>query len=147
MDPNFVQHGLDDIAIRFLGYLVFILAYSTGVHGGVRAAFAVFRIRAADTWWDEACIAALGIFFALALDMNLFFYVAGLTNEQYVGALPVLRAHGSPAGYFNATLVIGVANVVTGAMVVGGRKAIVGMADSFVDGFNRIKGLIPKNGG
>ena len=144
MDPNFVQHDIADISIRFFGYLIFILAYSTGIHGGVRATFQVCRVSLIDTWWDEVAIAALGIFFALSLNLNLFFYVAGLTDDQFVHALPVMAGYGVPAGLLPAWLTIGVCNVVTGAMVVGGRKAIVSVAEEFRHGFDAIKAIMDR---
>jgi len=144
LDPNFVQHGLDDIAVRFFGYLAFILAFSTVIHGAVQATFALFHLDLRDTWYDEAAIATLGIFFALACDWNAVFYIAGLTNGQYAHALPFLRADGSPAGWFSPTLVIGAGNVLTGALVIGGRKSIVGIGEEFAKGFEAIKGLLSR---
>ena len=142
LDPNFVQHALDDIAVRFFGYLAFILAYSTVIHGSVRAVFTLLGVALKDTWWDDAAIAALGIFFALCLDWNSMFYIAGITNEQYVKAMPIMAAHGSPAAWFPPTLVIGVCNVITGALVIGGRKSIVGIADEFKKGIEALKEII-----
>jgi len=138
---DFVQHDIADIATRFFGYLVFILAYSTGIHGGVRAAFEVFNLDLKNTWWDEVAIAVLGIFFALAIDLNLFFYIAGITNTQYAMSVSVRAADMSPSALFPVGLVITVCNVVTGAMVVGGRKAVVGIAEEFKQGLEAIKAI------
>ena len=147
LDPNFVQHGLDDIAVRFFGYLAFILAYSTVIHGSVRAAFTVFGVDLKDTWWDDVAIATLGIFFALCLDWNSMFYIAGITNEQYVKAMPIMATHGSPAAWFNPTLVIAVCNVLTGALVIGGRKSIVGIAEEFQKGLGALKEILNRKTG
>ena len=144
MDPNFVQHAMTDIFARFFGYLVFILAYSTLIHGAVQAMFRVFGLTLADTIWDEICIGSLGIFFGLALNLNGFFYIGGVTDEQFVQALPVMKAFGVPAGYLGATLVIFMCNVTTGAMVVGGRRTVVAMADEFSKGFAAIKAAMDR---
>lgn len=144
MDPNFVQHSLADISTRFFGYLVFILAYSTVIHNAVRGTLRLVKIDLAKTWWDEAAIAALGIFFALGMDFNALFYIAGITNAQFFNAHPELREQASPAGWIPSGLVIAMCNIVTGAMLIGGRRVIVATAEEFQKGLESIKKIMDR---
>jgi hypothetical protein len=147
---DFVQHSIGDISVRFFGYLIFILAYSTVIHGAVRATFGVFEItNLKETWWDEAAIAVLGIFLALACNWNALFYIGGITEPQFVGALAGMAKNGAPGGYIPPWLTIGICNIVTGALAVGGRKTIVGVAAEFQAGLTAIKKIMSSkaNGG
>ena len=144
MDPNFVQHSIPDLVTRFSGYLIFILAYSTAIHGGVNGAFALLGIDVQKSKWDDIVKGALGMALALMLDFNLFFYVAGMTNAQYMNALPRMAEHGSPAAGVPAGLGFATCNVITGTMVVGGKRVIVGVAREFTSGVEAIKKAFSK---
>lgn len=144
MDPNFVQHSIADITTRFGGYLVIILALSTAIHGGVRGILGLLGVDLEGVA-DEFVIGVLGILFALMLDLNLFFYVIGITNTQLVLSQAARLADGSPSGIFPPVMVIGLSNIVTGTMVVGGRKVIVGIAKEFGAGVEGIKKALNKN--
>lgn len=146
MDPNFVQHSIGDLSSRFLGYLLFVLAYATVIHGGIRA---IVPDKWEGSWYDEALIYAVGILLALMVDLNAFFYVAGITNDQYVSSLSARAADGSPSAWFLPTVVIAMCNVLTGALVGGGKKVIVGVAEEFTSGYEKIKSMMDRkaNGG
>ena len=144
MDPNFVQHALTDIAVRFFGYLIFILAFSTAIHGGMRA---VIPDRWENSWYDEAVIYTVGVVIALMIDMNLFFYVGGLTNTQYTLSLPARRADGSPSAWFAPWLVIFTCNIITGALIGAGKKVIVGIGEEFTSGWEAIKRMLGRGNG
>lgn len=148
MDPNFVQHAIGDVSTRFFGYLIFILAYSTVIHGGVRAAFGVCGMtNLKDTWWDDVAIAVAGVFLAISMNWNALFYIAGITEPQFVAALQPMQASGALAGYIPAWLTILVCNVLTGALAVGGRKTIVATAEEFQRGLEAIKKIMSRNNG
>ena len=149
VDSGFVQHAISDISARFFGYLVFILAYSTVVHGSVRAAFALTGLNLHKTWWDDAAVGVLGVFFALAMDLNAMFYIAGVTPSQYVTARTAWAGLGVPGGSIPASWLFFVCNITTGALVIGGRKAIVGIAEEFQKGLEAIKAIMSRkaNGG
>jgi hypothetical protein len=149
MDPNFVQHSLADISARFLGYLVFILAYSTGIHGGVNGMFKTFGVDISTTKKDDFVKGFLGIAIALMVDLNFLFYVAGLTNGQFANSLDVRTAEGSPSAWFPPMATIFVCNIITGTLVVGGKRVIVGIAEEFSSGYQKIKNLLENkaNGG
>ena len=147
LDPAFVQHSIGDLATRFSGYLIFILAFSTMVWGGVQGMFYFFKVEIAETKWDEWCILVVGLFFAVGLDWNMWFYVAGLTEPQFVKSLELRSEMGSPSAWIHPTIVLLACNLTTGALVVAGKRTIVSMAESFADGMRSIKQALPIRNG
>lgn len=146
MDPNFVQHSLVDISVRFSGYLIFILAFSTAIHGGVDGLFALFGCEVKDTKLDDGVKAGLGITIATLVDLNLFFYVGGITNTQFAQSLAARAADGSPSAWLPPVFAILVCNLITGSMVGGGKRVIVGVAREFGSGYEAIKKAIGNRG-
>ena len=139
MDPNFVDHEFATLTARVGEYLVFILFYATVVWGGVQGLLRLLGVKLEKTRLDEWLIAAVGMLVAVMRDLNAFNYVEGTTNVQWALSLTARAADGSPSAWFPVWLTILVANLLTGAMVVGGRRTIVGIAQSFGSGAQAIK--------
>lgn len=147
MDPNFVQHSLSDISVRFAGYLIFILAYSTAINGGVNGMFATFGVDVTQSKADDIVKGIAGMFLAVMIDLNMFFYVGGITNGQFTNSLAERALDGSPSGYFPPITVILFCNLFTGLLVVGGKKVITGVAEQFGSGVTAIKKAISNRNG
>lgn len=141
MDPAFVQHSIVDLTTRVAGYLVFILAYASMVWGGVHGIFRMFKV-SLEGWADEVAIAVVGILGALMMDWNMWFYVAGLTETQFVLSHAARGEMGSPSAWFPPDLVLLFGNITTGALVVAGKRTIVGIAESFGDGVRSIQDAV-----
>jgi len=147
MDPDFVQHSLSDISVRFAGYLIFILAYSTAINGGINGMFATFGVDVTTTKWDDVAKGVAGMLLAVMIDLNMFFYVAGVTNGQFANSIEARAADGSPSALFSPWMVVLFCNLLTGTLVVGGKKVITGVAEQFGSGFTAIKNAISNRNG
>lgn len=146
MDPNFVDHPLGALVARVLEYLVFVLFYSTAIYGGVQGLFRFCGLKLEKTSLDEWVIAMLGMAFALMLDLNMWFYVNGQTNAQWAYSVALRAEQGSPSAWFPVWLIILFCNLTTGAMVVGGKRVILGVTKEFGDGVEALKTALRQNG-
>jgi len=127
------------VSSRFFEYLVFVLAYSSIIHGAVQGTFRFLHLKLADTWWDEAAIAVLSLFFAVGMDWNAMFYIANVTPDQYLGARAAWIQMQMPAASMPPYLVFLAGNVVTAAMVVIGRQGVVAIAEEFRKSLDAIR--------
>jgi hypothetical protein len=140
MDPNFVQHSITDLITRFAGYLIFIGAYSTAISGGVNGMFKMFGVDLDKTKADTFVIACVGMIAALLIDLNMFFYIAGITNAQFTHSAAERWSDGAISGWVPAVVTITFCNLVTGTLVVGGKKVIKGIATEFAGIVSFVKG-------
>lgn len=162
MDPNFVQHTLADVTTRFVGMLGMLMGFSIPLYAVLRVLFETpWYNRTFGKGWDDDGVSipsrffpncdprawismCIGWFIGIGLNVNMWFYMAGLTDGQVSGAQGAQAELGIVAGFIPFWLLVFVLNSLSGLAIGMGPKVIISMAKTWQNVKNQIATIFQK---
>ena len=158
MDAALFNYDISEITSRLTATLIHLLVYSAFIWGGLGIIFSTRMFKSMigdgvdgkpsthipDSNPKPWISIAVGFLLSFFMDLNFFFYYAGVSNQQYIDALAQMREQGLALGYVPPALGIVFFNFVTGLVVGSGPKAFISIAEVFAAAKDKIMAALNK---